>query len=205
MSKRAFAVVAALSTATALMIGVSAFSRALAASGGPQPAAGQSAAASGQSQATSAPSQADILPALVAEVRQLRVALERAAAMNATLQLAGQRANIQEERLWRVSREVETLRTELRRATEEVGGDATRLKHLEEALAGSMDPEMRKAIEQELPELKRRADRNKQREGELRQREIVLLQALQSEEARWGELNQRLDDLERLLSDRKPQ
>lgn len=146
--------------------------------------------------------QADVLEALLKEVRQLRVAIESAAATNARLQMAVQRANIQEERLWRVSREVEALRTEIANASEDRMNSAARLKRLDEALSNATDHEQRLGIEHEIGALNREVERQQRHEKRLRDEEGMLSQTLQIEEARWGDVNQKLDELER-LTDRR--
>lgn len=153
---------------------------------------------------TAAPAQnPDVLQALLREVRQLRLALESAAATQATIHLVVQRANVQEERLWRISREVETVRDELDKVSSNGERLASEIKRREEDLENIVDPSMRKEIEASLGHSKREAADMKRQEQALRQRDGGLSQTLNAEEARWGELNQRLDDLERLLTQPK--
>jgi septal ring factor EnvC (AmiA/AmiB activator) len=142
----------------------------------------------------------DVLEALLDEVRQLRVAIETAAATNGRLQVTVQRASIQEERLWRISREVEALRTEIANASEERMSATADVKRLEEELVNVADHEKRRELEQALKDRERNVQRQQRYEKRLQDQESTLSQTLQIEEARWGELNQKLDELERLMN-----
>ena len=65
---------------------------------------------------TAVPPESTLPQQLLTEVRQLRSSLEHAAAESAGLQLLAVRAAMQEERRYRVSRGVESLRSELEAA-----------------------------------------------------------------------------------------
>jgi predicted nucleic acid-binding Zn-ribbon protein len=145
--------------------------------------------------------QPDVLQALLTEVRLLRSSIERVAHTNATLQLAGLRASMQEERIWRISREVEALRTQLTSAARDVQAAATRLKQLEREIESESDPGRRRSLEGELPALRTRLEGLQQIEQQLRQREAAMTQSLTTEEGRWQTTNDRLDDLERRLAE----
>ncbi len=145
--------------------------------------------------------QPDVLHALLTEVRLLRSSLERVAHTSAALQLAGLRASMQEERMWRISREVETLRTQVLAAARDVQAAATRLKQLEQEIESESDPGRHRSLEGELPGLRTRLAGLQQMEQELRQREAVMTQSLTAEEGRWHTTNDRLDELERRLAE----
>ena len=157
------------------------------------PASGQ------QSAASKGP---DVLQELLAEVRQLRVALERVASENAAIQVVSVRATMQEERLWRISREVDTLRAGLLTASREVQEAATSVRQFEREIADETDGARRRSLEGELPALRTKLQTAREKEQQIQQQEAAMAGSLSTEEGRWQATNARLDDLERRLLDR---
>lgn len=156
--------------------------------------------ASGQQPA--APPQPDTLQQLLTEVRQLRASVERAANESATLQLLAVRAAMQEERLYRVSREVDTLRTDLEAARRDAGMLAANIKDFERTILDETDPNRRLALESELPAMRAKLQAAREKEQSLGQQEGTMSGSLATEEGRWQDINARLDDLERRLAAR---
>ena len=157
------------------------------------PAAGQRPAAS------QAP---DVLQQLLTEVRQLRTALERVASENAAIQVVSVRATMQEERLWRISREVDTLRASLLAASRDVQETATSLKQFEREIAEETDVTRRRGLESELTAMRTRLQTARDKEQQIQAQEAAMATSLSTEEGRWQAINTRLDDLERRLLDR---
>lgn len=160
--------------------------------------------ASGQ-QATTSRSQADVLQQLLTEVRELRASVERAASESAGLQLIAVRAAMQEERLYRVSRDVDTLRGELEVARREARTMATSFKEVERAIADETDSGRRQSLESELPTMRRMLQAATEKEQLLAQQEGAMSGSLATEEGRWQDINASLDDLERRLASRARQ
>ena len=144
----------------------------------------------------------DVLSELLTEVRQLRAALERAAGESAVVQVVSVRATMQEERLFRVSREVDVLRTGLLAVSREAQEIATNVKDFERGIADETDPNRRKSLEGELPALRTRLQSAREKEQQMQQQEAAMAASLSAEEGRWQAINARLDDLERRLLDR---
>ena len=155
--------------------------------------------ASGQQGASQAP---DVLQLLLTEVRQLRAALERVASESAAIQVVSVRATMQEERLWRISREVDTLRTSLLAASRDAREAATSLKQFEREIEDETDGARRKSLEGELPALRAKLQTAREKEQEIQQQEAAMAGSLSTEEGRWQAINDRLDELERRLLDR---
>ena len=153
---------------------------------------------------TAAPAQSDIMPALLEEVRGLRASLEQMSSAGARVQLALGRLQLQEGR----------LNASLKRHDEA-------RERLAEALKNQADLQQQVAgLDRELKEQSRRgggegptAEQMEDMRNHQRQRLAMLTADVQrltaeeatgatdvgNEQARWVELNQRLEDLERAL------
>jgi chromosome segregation ATPase len=158
--------------------------------------------ASGQQPATGqAP---EVQQQLLSEVRQLRAVLERAASESAALQVVAVRAAMQEERLWRISREVDTLRTSLFAASRDAQEVGAALKQFERQIADETDSGRRQSLEAELPAMRTRMRIAREKEQQLQQQEAAMAGSLSTEEDRWQAINARLDEIERRLLARAP-
>ena len=157
--------------------------------------------ASAQQPATTPP-QSDVLQQLLSEVRQLRLSVEHAATESAALQLLAMRAAMQEERLYRISREVDTLRTDLEAARRDAATLATNMKEFERTITDETDQNRRLALEGELPAMRARLQAAREKEQFLVQQEGNRSGSLATEEGRWQDINARLDDLERRVTTR---
>ena len=154
----------------------------------------------------------DIMPALLAEVRGLRAAMEQMAAAGPRVQLALGRLQLQEQRLATSVRRLEEVRTRLtgtqqsvvdqqeqlaalELAAKDISPAAGAAKHGEQMTAEQLD-EMQKQI-------KRQIDRSNNEVQRLIGEEATLANEASTEQARWAELNQRLEEIERSLAPRR--
>jgi outer membrane murein-binding lipoprotein Lpp len=153
---------------------------------------------------TSVSPESALLQQLLTEVRQLRSSLEHAANESAGLQLLAVRAAMQEERLYRVSRDVESLRSELEVAKRDVRTLTVTVKDFSQSVDEETDPLRRKGLEAELPAMRTKLQAAREREQLLVQQEATMSGNLATEEGRWQDINARLDDLERRLASRSP-
>jgi chromosome segregation ATPase len=138
--------------------------------------------------AQSAPA-SDPQAALLAEVRQLRLAIEEMSSAGARVQLVLGRLQLQEQRLNNMLRRLETVRAELEGMQQE--HDNLQRQHLdaEKEAAESTDPKHR-------VQLAGLAARLQQRQTE----ENTLSADINTEQARWTDFNHRLEELERALT-----
>ena len=137
------------------------------------------------------------LQSLLAEVRQLRLAVERATSVLPQTQLLLQRAQLQQQHVESVSRQLEQLRDEMAKSAAEDARNAGHVKALE-ALAGQeQDPNRRQQFEDEIKGLKAHLEQQGTLDQEQKARESQLAAQLQNEQAKLSELNERLDALER--------
>src|SRR6188474_3713269 len=86
-------------------------------------------------QAASPPRNEDVLPALLAEVRGLRAAMEQMASAGPRIQLFTSRLQLQEARIGNMMRRLDTVRDSLDAAQKNFARNQGQQKQIEEALA----------------------------------------------------------------------
>ena len=146
----------------------------------------------------------DALAALLVEVRQLRIAMERAATTTPQVQLLGARLTVQNERLARAERDHDATKRELEDVSAALAQMTAQMEDLENRAAQEPNPERQRSLAMEQGAVKfQRADLTA-RELRLRARESELATRFGSEELQWIELNRRLDEIERAINGRTP-
>lgn len=142
----------------------------------------------------------DTLSALLVEVRGLRAAMEQMASAGPRVQLAFGRLQMQEQRINTLVRRAEELRTQIAEAEGAVGNARSRLDAVQSDLEASTDPGKRRDMEAMVAEMKRvlaQSTRNLQR---LQTEEADVSSQVMTEQSRWTDINQRLEELERALA-----
>ena len=142
-----------------------------------------------------------ILPALLTEVRGLRAAMEQMAAAGPRVQLALGRLQLQEQRVNTLLRRLETVRDSLASAERELLQHQNQLATFEAMRDRSLEPNHppREEIEQMLKNFKNEASRASAEVQRLTAEETSIAGEIATEQARWTDLNQRLEELERSL------
>jgi hypothetical protein len=146
------------------------------------------------------PPATDLTAALLAEVHELRLAMERSATVTPRVQLTLARLNIQEQRTVALGRQLDQVRQEQANAVLETKKLSSELEDVQKALQTSLDPSQRRGLEFEEQGLKRKLGQQAAIEDRLRGRDADAAQFLSAEQARWIDLNSKLDELERLLA-----
>ena len=147
----------------------------------------------------------DVLPALLAEVKGLRAAMEQMASAGPRVQLSVSRLQLQEGRIAAMVRRLDTVRdtlTTARRDLDRVKG-ALKMFESDEHQPGGAPPgtppedlgPMVAGMKGEVATAQANVDR-------LAAEEAQLTQDVTTEQTRWIEFNQRLDELERSLARR---
>jgi lipopolysaccharide biosynthesis regulator YciM len=137
----------------------------------------------------------DVLPALLVEVKGLRAAMEQMASSNARAQVLIGRLQLQEGRIAGMVRRLDTVRDELagaRRQYEQLAGS---VKFLSEKSPSEPNAEP----EGVLDGLKSQVKSSKANVERLAAEEAQITNDVAAEQARWIDINQRLDELERSL------
>ena len=147
------------------------------------------------------PQSSPTLETLLAEVRQLRLAIERSAIVGPKIQLAVQRLSMQDQKIARISSQLDNTRREIAARTEGQQRIAQQIANLEQRLAGETDPMRRKQLEVEREHMK--AIPNQTIDPQLLARETELASVLRTEQSVLGEINAKLEALERSFEEGK--
>jgi predicted nucleic acid-binding Zn-ribbon protein len=142
----------------------------------------------------------EVLPALLTEVRGLRAAMERMASAGPRVQLALGRLQLQEQRVNNLLRRLETARASLTSVQQQDEEQRRRIAMLDEALRSIADPIQSKQMEVEIREMKQRMPALTADLQRLQLEEAGIVQEIASEQGRWTDINQRLEELERTLT-----
>jgi len=144
----------------------------------------------------------DTLSALLTEVRGLRAALEQMASSGPRIQLSVGRLQLQEQRVNTLLRRVDSLRDAIAVAQKEAAQRKERLAQMQEVLDRGTRPEDRAEIESQIGSDKRGLASLMSEVQRLQAEETDVMSQVSAEQARWADINQRLDDLEAALSRR---
>jgi len=141
-----------------------------------------------------------VLRQLLAEVRQLRLALQQSALLNTRFQLAIERMRLQQAHVLALNRELSDLRETIPTKETELGNLVERRKSAEEELGGAVGPE-RAGLEATVRILKAATTSLEHEIQEARSRETDLATRLQNEQIRLEELDGDLDTLTKELKE----
>ena len=147
--------------------------------------------------AASAQTDTATIAALMAEVRQLRLALERSAVLAPKVQLTVQRLSLQDQKVARLSAQFDGIRREIGAQTSNAQRAGQALQGIEQQIATEADPLRRKQLEQSLATLRSQASQPV--DAQLLARESETAGALQGKRALAQELTDKLAAIERVL------
>jgi DNA repair exonuclease SbcCD ATPase subunit len=137
---------------------------------------------------------------LLSEVRQLRIVLERSAAIAPRIQIAVERLKLQQEQVARTSRELSDLRDRLDHSRSEFSRIQQRAQSLEASETQETDASKRHDLDEALKMTKLDGEQTEKSTQQMQAHESELAGQLQSEQSRLTELNDRLDQIERALN-----
>ena len=140
-------------------------------------------------------------PALLSEVRALRLAIERSTLLGTRMQITLQRIQLQEQRAARVSQELERARRDAADAQNGYANITARLKHDEDELSTTTDPMRRKQLEDVVKRMKMESELMTTREQQARAREAEIATQVRNEQGRLAELNDSVNQMERALDE----
>jgi predicted nucleic acid-binding Zn-ribbon protein len=150
--------------------------------------------------AQTAPAGNDTLSALLAEVRQLRAAIERSTLVGNRTQITIQRLQTQEARTARVAQDLDRVRNEVTAFQTEQTHAAEQLQRQEDEMARSDTSAARKeALSREIALFKQRLAERSLRDTQTRAREAALTSELHAEQRRMTELQERLNEIDRFI------
>ena len=153
-----------------------------------------SAAAPGQTP-TAAPSTMD---SLLSEVRGLRADVHQAAGASIRTQLLVARLSLQEQRITGIVKQLTDVQTQRAAIEGPTAQFDQRYNQLVEAIrSGSTPPDQRHQVEQQIESMKLARADMRQRLQRLVSQESAFASQLTTEQSRWTEFNDRLDQIER--------
>lgn len=156
-----------------------------------------------QEPATQRPAAADAaVTALVAEVRALRADLAQASQRSMRAQVLLGRLQMQEQRLAYLDRQRSEAAARVVEASRATAGMAAQLDQVDSGCGAPVNAQQRRDCELAATQFKRQFGTQQAFEQQLRSQENDLANALAQEQARWSDVNSRLDDLERTLNAR---
>ena len=153
-------------------------------------------------QAAQAPKNEDVLPALLAEVKGLRAAMEQMASAGPRIQLFVSRLQLQEGRMNTMIRRLDSVRETLASEQRELVNAQEGVKSAESDLASGLAGISREELVRLVAGRKRQMEERRATVARLTAEETQLSADLATEQGRWTDINQRLDELERTLSRR---
>jgi hypothetical protein len=138
---------------------------------------------------------------LLAEVRAIRTELQQVSGASIRAQLMVGRLQLQEQRINSILQQLNTNRNQLNEVERTRALLAPQMKMFEEAVRNEgVTAEGKPAVNP----LKAMFDEQRKREKDLRAQESALSAQLETEQARWVEFSDRLDEIERELQKRPP-
>jgi len=149
--------------------------------------------------ATSAPAQTAnednaSIQALLSEVRQLRRAVEKTLSLSPRIQLLLQRAQLQDQKVARISQQLDEVRRRIADQASQQARANERLAKIEEDLSNETDAQRRKQLEDARAAFKAEAGNGPDPQWTAREGELA--HSLETEEAALTEFNNKLDALE---------
>ena len=134
-------------------------------------------------------------------MRGLRADLAQSSGGTIRAQLVVGRAQIQEQRIAGLRRELTDIQFQLRVATQQRERSDALAVDIEQGIrSGNLATDRLRQLERELADVKDRLVREQRFEQELRYKEGELANTLAAEQNHWTDFNSRLDELERALS-----
>ena len=153
--------------------------------------------ASGQAQRPDA-----TLDELVVEVQALRAEMNQAAAASIRAQLLVGRLQMEDQRISGVVRELEAVQADLAAHAQTRVEAATRLRTMEEAVLGATN-DVREEATRQLTAARAAAQQVDRRQQTLKRRESALAKELEADQARWQDINERLENFEQSMAARR--
>jgi chromosome segregation ATPase len=132
---------------------------------------------------------------LLTEVRELRLAVQRATTSHTRFQVLIERVRIQQNHQETVSRQLENLRSQFADLKAAKPQMEQQIKEAEELLERTTDPNRRTDLESQIKSMKANFARFGPEEERVRNRELALETDLQNSQQKLNELNSQLDAL----------
>jgi hypothetical protein len=142
------------------------------------------------------------MQALLSEVQQLRLAMEKSLVVGPRMQLTLQRAILQDQRVARRTAQLDEVRKQIASEAAQQTKVTETIAHLDQEISTEADADRRKQLEDMRSALKTNLAVGP--DQQLRARESEILSALQVEQGALDDLNAKLDAIERQMEAAQP-
>ena len=143
----------------------------------------------------------DVNAALIRELHDLRLAIEKLAGATSRVQVLSARAGQQEQLISSLMTQLITLNSKLAEASADTAFSNAVLEQLKERIRTESDPAVRAALQQEEQVSARELDRKRLMQSSVQAQVDALRQQIIAEQSSLSDIQRRLDDLDRSLAD----
>jgi len=143
----------------------------------------------------------DVNAALIRELHDLRLAIEKLAGATSRVQVLSARAGQQEQLISSLMTQLITLNSKLAEASADTAFSNAMQEQLKERIRTESDPAVRAALQQQEQVSARELDRKRLMQSSVQAQADALRQQIIAEQSSLADIQRRLDDLDRSLAD----
>ena len=148
-----------------------------------------------------APPAGDVNAALIRELHDLRLAIEKLAGATSRVQVLSARAGQQEQLISSLMTQLITVNGKLAEASADTTFSTAMLEQLKERIQTESNPAVRVALEEQQEASARELDRKRLMQASIQAQADALRQQIITEQSSLADIQRRLDDLDRSLTD----
>ena len=148
-----------------------------------------------------APPSNDVNAALIRELHDLRLAIEKLASATSRVQVLTARASQQEQLISSLMTQLVTLNGKLGEASADIAFENAMLEQLKERIRTESDPTVRSALEQQQRGSATELDRKRLLQSSVQAQADALRQQIIAEQSNLADIQRRLDELDRSVTD----
>ena len=148
-----------------------------------------------------APPSNDVNAALIRELHDLRLAIEKLANATSRVQVLSARAGQQEQLISSLMTQLVTVNGKLGEASADIAFENAMQEQLKERIRTEADPAVRVALEQQQRASATELDRKRLMQSSVQAQADALRQQIIAEQSNLAEIQRRLDDLDRSATD----
>ena len=156
---------------------------------------------SGRTSAQAPPASNDVNAALIRELHDLRLAIEKLATASSRVQVLSTRASQQEQRISNLTTQLVALNGKLAESAVDTSIANARLQQFKELLRVETDPQKRAELEQAQAGFEVDASRKGLMQSSLQAQVDAIRQQIATEQSNLSDLERRLDELDRQTPD----
>lgn len=144
-----------------------------------------------------APQSADVNAALIRELHDLRVAIEKLANANSRVQILASRANQQEQRINNLTDQLNVLNGKLVESSAQIARMNSQIEHAKDSVRVETDPDRRQGFQQELQALTYMLEEKGSAQSAVQMQAEAIRQQIIREQSNLSDTQRLLDELAR--------